>query len=687
MIKVNEASKTNGKVILDGWKRKFLFTLIFIITYFILITAVAPRRYELIEGDIATVDIKANRNIIDEEATLLKEKEASEKVPKQYALKGEVKIQATESITTFFNKLINLKSNNISDAEKLAQIKKVTAFNLTDEEYKIMLGLSVEEATELQWVIQGIVDKIYENNIDENKEEDITKAKEIVDRELLNIEIESNIKEILRDMAYSQIKPNYVFDKEKTDELIREALKSVTKVMIKKNQIIVKDGEPITQKQIAILTDLGIVGEGVGKEYFITYIILGIFLFFVSFLQYWYLKREKVEIFKNIKLLILIALLNILSMVLARVISIISPFLIPLACAPILMTVLLDYRVSVIINVLNAVLIMVIVGFDPQIALILIVNIIIGSISLKKLNQRNDILYSTLYIVIGVIISTLTSGILSSNDLNKLMINIMLAALGALMSGVLAIGLLPFLESTFDIVTNLKLLELANPNNVLMKRLLMEAPGTYHHSIMVANLAEVAAEEIGCNPIITRVGSYYHDIGKLKRPFFFGENLMGLDNPHNNIGANSSTLIIISHVKDGLDLANEHKLPKIIKDIICQHHGTTVVKYFYYTVKNAAENPDEVIKSDFQYQGPIPETKEAAIVMLSDCVEASVRSIKEPTMVKIEEMVNNIINDKLHCNQLNNCDITLKDLEKIKNCFLRVLKGIYHQRIEYPKEK
>lgn len=684
---MNEASKTNGKVILDGWKRKFLFTLIFILTYFILITAVAPRRYQLIEGDIATVDIKANRNIIDEEATLLKEKEASEKVPKQYALKGEVKIQATENITTFFNKLINLKSNNISDTEKLAQIKKITTFNLTDEEYKIMIGLSVEEATELQWVIQGIVDKIYENNIDEDKEEDITNAKEIVDRELLNTEIESNIKEILRDMTYSQIKPNYVFDKEKTDELIREALKSVTKVMIKKNQIVVKEGEPITQKQIAILTDLGIVGDGVGKEYFITYIILGVFLFFVSFLQYWYLKREKEEIFKNIKLLILIALLNILSLVLARVINMISPFLIPLACAPILMTVLLDYRVSVIINVLNAALIMVIVGFDPQVALILIVNIIIGSISLKKLNQRNDILYSTLYIVIGVIISTLTSGILSSNDFNKLMINIMLSALGALMSGVLAIGLLPFLESTFDIVTNLKLLELANPNNVLMKRLLMEAPGTYHHSIMVANLAEVAAEEIGCNPIVTRVGSYYHDIGKLKRPFFFGENLMGLDNPHNNIGANSSTLIIISHVKDGLDLANEHKLPKIIKDIICQHHGTTVVKYFYYTVKNAAENPDEVMETDFQYPGPIPETKEAAIVMLADCVEASVRSIKEPTMVKIEEMVNNIINDKLHCNQLNNSDITLKDLEKIKSCFLRVLKGIYHQRIEYPKEK
>lgn len=687
MIKLSETSKTNRKVILGGWRRRFLFTLIFILTYFILITAVAPKRYNLVEGDIAKVDIKANRNIIDEEATLLKEQEVSEKVPKQYALKGEVKIQASENITTFFNKLINLKSNNASESEKLAQIKKITAFTLTDEEYKVMLGLSVEKATEFQWVVQGIIDKIYENNIDENKDEDITAAKDIVDRELLNSEIESDIKEILRDMAYSQIKPNYVFDKEKTDELIREALKSVTKVMIKKNQIIVKEGEPITQRQISILTELGIAGEGVGKGYLITYIILGVFLFLVSFLQYSYLKKEKDEIFKNIKSLILIAILNVLHLILARGIGIISPFLIPLACTPILMTVLLDYKVSVIINVLNAALVMVIVGFDPQITLLLIVNIIIGAISLKKLNQRNDIIYSTLYIIVGVTISTLTSGILSSNDMNKIMVNVMFAALGALMSGVLAIGLLPFFESSFDIVTNLKLLELANPNNVLMKRLLMEASGTYHHSIMVANLAEVAAEEIGCNPIVARVGSYYHDIGKLKRPFFFGENLMGLDNPHNNIAANSSTLIIISHVKDGLDLANEHKLPKVIKDIICQHHGTTIVKYFYYTVKNASENPDKVIESDFQYPGPIPETKEAAIVMLADSVEAAVRSIKEPTMLKIEEMVNNIIKDKLSCNQLNNSDITLKDLEKIKSCFLRVLKGIYHQRIEYPKEK
>lgn len=684
---MNKTSKTYEKVVLDGWKRKFIFTLIFILMYFILITAVAPKRYDLVEGDIANVDIKANRNIIDEEATMLKEQDASAKVDKQYALKGEVKIQATENVTAFFNKLINLKSNNVSESEKLAQIKKIQAFVLTDQEYKLMLELSVDKATELQWVLQGIIDKIYENNIEENKPEDVTKARDIVYRELLNSDLENNIKEVLQDMAYSQIKPNYVFDKEKTDELIREALKNVTKVMIKKNQIVVKEGEPVTQKQIEILTELGIVGDGVGKGYLLTYVILAIFLLLVSILQYSYLRNTNRELFKNTKLIILIAILNILSLLLARGVIIISPFLIPLACAPILMTVLLDYKVSVIINLLNSTLIMIVIGFDPQIALLAIVSIVIGSISLKSLNQRNDILYSTLYVAIGVIISTLTSGVLSSNDTNKIMINVMFSALGALTSGVLAIGLLPFFESSFDIVTNLKLLELANPNNTLMKRLLMEAPGTYHHSIMVANLAEVAAEEIGCNPIVTRVGSYYHDIGKLKRPFFFGENLMGLDNPHNNIAATSSTLIIISHVKDGLELANEHKLPKIIKDIISQHHGTTLVKYFYYTVKNSAENPDEVIEADFRYPGPIPETKEAAVVMLADSVEAAVRSIKEPTMAKIEEMINNIVEDKLHCNQLNNSDITLKELEKIKSCFFRVLKGIYHQRIEYPKEK
>ena len=271
--------------------------------------------------------------------------------------------------------------------------------------------------------------------------------------------------------------------------------------------------------------------------------------------------------------------------------------------------------------------------------------------------------------------------------MRKILLDAGIASIGAFISGILAIGLLPFLESSFNLITNIKLLEISNPNSPLLKRLLMEAPGTYHHSVMVANLAEVAAEEVGANPIIARVGAYYHDIGKIKRPFFFGENQLGGGNPHDKISPELSASIIISHVKDGLDLAKEYDIPLVIRNIIGQHHGTTLVKYFYYTLKNNSENPDEVKEEDFRYPGPIPESKESAIVMLADSVEAAVRSINEPTMTKIEEMINNIIKDKLNSNQLDNCELTFKDLNLIKKSFLRVLKGLYHHRIEYPKEK
>ena len=203
---------------------------------------------------------------------------------------------------------------------------------------------------------------------------------------------------------------------------------------------------------------------------------------------------------------------------------------------------------------------------------------------------------------------------------------------------------------------------------------------------MVANLAEAAAELVGGNPVIARVGAYYHDIGKTKRPYFFGENQIGRDNPHDKITPNLSTLIILSHTKDGLEMAKEQKIPKVIQDIIVQHHGTTLVKYFYFKAKKEAENPDEIKEEDFRYPGPIPNTKESGILMLADSVEASVRSITDPTKGKIEEMVNNIINDKLNNRQLVDCDLTLKDVEIIRKSFLKTLDGIYHHRIEYPSE-
>ncbi|WP_294367440.1 HDIG domain-containing metalloprotein [uncultured Clostridium sp.] len=671
---------------MDKWKRIFLFTITAILIYFILMTVVTPKRYKLNEGDIATVDIKAPRDIIDEEATKLKEQEVTAKVEKKFTLKNEIKIEASDNVKGFFDKLINLKSNNIDEKSKIAELKKIDTINLSDSEYKELLDLSVDKDTELQWIALTAIDKAYENQIEEDSKA-IADAKSIVDEYLSRQGLESNIEVILREICESQVKANYFFDQSKTDEAIKEALKGVSKVMIKKNQIIVKEGEPITQKQINILTELGLIGEDISKDYIYTYIILFFYVLFVLILQYIYMKNENNKILNNTKLVFLILLLNLLSLIIARLFTLVSVFLIPIACTPILMTVFLGSKISIIINSFNLLFIGIIIGFDPQIILVAIVANIISSLTLKKVNQRNDILYSTAYLAVSSAIIVLSSGILLSNNIKRILIDVALATGGAFISGILAMGLLPFLESSFNLVTNMKLLELSNPNNLLLKRLLMEAPGTYHHSIMVANLAEVAAEEVGANPMLVRVGAYYHDIGKIKRPFFFGENQLGGVNPHDKISPALSTTIIISHVKDGLELAKEYDVPTIVTDMIAQHHGTTLVKYFYYTLKNNSENPDLIKEDDFRYPGPKPQTKEAAIIMMADSVEAAVRSIQEPTLDKIEAMVNNIIKDKLNSNQLNECDLTFKDLEVIKACFLKVLKGIYHHRIEYPTEK
>ena len=680
---MKDKNDTEKNILKDKWKRIFLFAVAAILTYFIIMTVVTPKRYNFIEGDIASVDIKAPRDIIDEEATNAKEQE----VEKKFTLKNEVKIEASQNIKSFFDKLINLKSSEIDEKEKINELKKIEAFKLSDNQYKTLLELTVNKDTELQWIALAAIDKAYENQIEENSIEKIDEAKDTVEKYLKGQSLESNIEEIVQDMCDSQIHPNYFFDQAKTDESLKEALKSVSKVMIKKNQIIVKEGEPITQRQISILTELGLLGDGVSKNYIYTYIITAFYVVFVFVLQYVYLKNEKKDIFNNNKLILLTLLLNLFTLATTRVFEIASLFLIPIACSPILMSVFLDSKVSIIINLLNLLLVSVIVGFNPQIILIGIISIIIVAALLKKVNQRNDILYTTMYLSISVAVVVLSSGILLSNNINKILIDMTLSVLGAIISGILAIGLLPFLEYTFSLVTNMKLLELSNPNSPLLKRLLMEAPGTYHHSIMVANLAEVAAEEIGANTMLTRVGAYYHDAGKIKRPFFFGENQLGGVNPHNKISPSLSASIIISHVKDGLELAKEYNIPSAVSDMMIQHHGTTLVKYFYYTLKNSSDNPESVKEEDFTYPGPKPQSREAAIIMMADSVEAAVRSIQEPTVEKIENMVNNIIKDKLDSGQLSECELTFRDLETIKSCFLKVLKGIYHSRIEYPKEK
>ncbi|EOR26179.1 metal dependent phosphohydrolase [Clostridium sartagoforme AAU1] len=588
-----------------------------------------------------------------------------------------------------FSKITAENASNPSkeETDKIAEIKQIEEFKLTDEEYKELLSLNSVRLSEVQKLIIESLEAVYKENIGENDYESLQKAKNIVDTNLGKSNIDRTLEDILRNITYTEIKPNFFYDSEKTEEKIKEAQKNVQKEIIKKNQIIVKEGEPVTERQLEVLKELGLLNDGTTKSYLLSFISLAILVALILFIQYSYIAKERADIFKDTKMIILISSINIIMLIISMGVNIISPYLMPLVCSAMLMTILIDNKISLVINLLNIIFISIIVGFNPSVILISIVSVVLGSSALKKVQQRNDIIYSTLYITVVSAIGTVTLGMISSNNLKEIFIETGYTAIGILLSGILAVGLLPFFESIFDVVTNIKLLELSNPNQPLMKKLLMEAPGTYHHSMMVANLAEAAAEVVGGNPVIARVGAYYHDIGKTKRPYFFGENQMGKENPHDKITPNLSTLIILSHTKDGLEMAREHKIPKVIQDIIEQHHGTTLVKYFYYKLKNSSDRPEEIKEEDFRYPGPIPSSKESGILMLADSVEASVRSIGEPTKGKIEEMVNNIINDKLNSRQLVNCDLTLKDIEIIRKSFLKTLDGIYHHRIEYPTEK
>jgi cyclic-di-AMP phosphodiesterase PgpH len=249
-------------------------------------------------------------------------------------------------------------------------------------------------------------------------------------------------------------------------------------------------------------------------------------------------------------------------------------------------------------------------------------------------------------------------------------------------SAVLTIGLLPFFEASFGILSTMRLIELSNPNHPLLRKILMEAPGTYHHSVMVANLAESACEAIGANGLLARVGSYYHDIGKTRRPNFYIENQMHLENPHDRLPPDKSANIIIAHVTDGSNILKKYHMPKEIIDIAEQHHGTTLLKVFYH---KAIQGDTEIKEEDYRYPGPKAQTKESAVVGIADSVEAAVRSLSHPTPELIESLVKKIVADRLQDGQLNECDITIKEIETVSHALCETLKGIFHSRIEYPE--
>ncbi len=684
--------------------KKVLGVLIFFsITILIVFSNFNPKQVTLKPDEVARRDIQSNTTsiIIDEAKTEELKKQAADKVQKVYQEDTYALTATKNEINSFFSLVNDIRATGEDNNDKLQELldttnkegRKVETRNNSSQLAQYLINATPEDLQQMQATSLSIIPGLMQKPI---TEENLDGVFDQASKQIDQLEYSLQAREIMKIVTINAIKPNLVFNKEATDKAIKEAMDAVKPVQktVKVGEKIVREGERVTPEQISTLEQLGIQRS---KSYPLTLVGSAIFVLLIFWLTIEFVRRYYRKIYEDHKLMLLIGLIFILILSITRFLTVIKigempdinalvGYLAPVAAGSMLIAILLDNRLAYFFTMIMALYVGLLTeGNQLFYAITAFVGGTVGIFQVYRLNQTSDLARSGFYIALANIISILTLSLIGGNvTLNVILVGMVIGAVNGILSAVLMIGALPYLESAFSITSMIKLLELSNPNNELLKKLLMEAPGTYHHSLMVGNLAEAAAEPIGANPLLVRVGAYYHDIGKIKRTDYFVENQRGFDNPHEKIAPALSALIITSHVREGVELAREAHIPQDVIDFIEQHHGTSLAKYFY---SRALEEDREGTLSEesFRYEGPKPQSKEVALVMLADSVEAGVRSLQDPTPEKIKNMVRRIIQDKLNDGQLESCDLTFKDLDVIANSFCTSLEGLYHKRIEYPE--
>ena len=520
-------------------------------------------------------------------------------------------------------------------------------------------------------------------------------------REEVNL-IYDNELDIKSTLSYELIneftKPNILFDKDLTESRQKERLDKVSRFQgtVLANELIVDTNNRITESVLLKLKSLQLESERrLGyeraadkfREYLGAFFVVSILLFLLF--SFFYIYRN--EYFKESKLLLLIGLLMYLIVFFSWIIVSyqLPVYIIPIAMFSILLTVLLDTTVSLISSTILILLVSLLIGNDLDFAIVQFFISFIAILSVRKLRKRRQIIATMLTLVfcsLFVFFSVMLFKGIDFLDYNYSTVGYL--ALSSFLCPILAFGLVPLFESFFGITTDLSLIELLDYDQPLLKKLMEDAPGTHTHSVKVGTLAESCANAIGARALLCRVGSYYHDIGKIKKPEYYAENQTG-ENKHDSITPHMSAKILKQHVTDGLALADEYGLPNIVKDFIETHHAKNRMEFFY---KKALENDSKVDENEFRYPGPKPSSKETGIVMLAEAIEAQANSLKNPTLEKFETMIDKAIRSRLEDGQLDECPLTMEDLQKIKgrrdgkHGLLPVLSGLYHSRPEYPSK-
>ena len=663
----NRDTRNNVKNTIRKNKGKFIYRFLLLsIIFFIFGVFVEAIRLKpnYTVGSIAESDIIAYKNVtysVDLLDDNIQDKIFRNTTP-EYDKIPEVNKETRIAINEFFRDLRETKFYNDDDIKKFIQSRK---YNLTVEDVKKIL-IRVEDPSYLV-NISDIVSEIYDEGIIRTEDfPRIIREKEIR-ADNLDLKFLKNF-----------IKPNLKLNEQATEKKIADNIASLKdrEVNIYKGDTIVKKGDIIDNDAYLKLEKLGMVRGGAKVIK-----IMGLVITFIILiaLLYTILKRNCKELMESnvfYPMLITIIFLDVLYIIFLK--NNYFTYILPFAMLPLIGTILGGRLFSFVLTFTN----ILVLSREESWLLVMIAVALVAIYKADNLTSRSDIIKISLFLGIFQAIVSVSYGLVNQLNLVLLMTIIIFSVFGGLITGVISLGVLPYFENTFDILTNMRLLELSDFSHTLLKQLLVKAPGTFHHSIMVGALAESGAEAINANATFARIASYYHDIGKMKRPEFFVENQKGGENPHNKTKPSLSALILTSHTKDGYIMGKQNKLPKEILDVILEHHGTTLVQFFYY---KALENGEKVVESNFRYSGPKPKTKESGIILMADTVEAAVRTLEDKSREGIENFIRYLIRTKIDDNQLSDSALTLGEIEKVIQAFINTLQGVYHERIKYPK--
>ncbi|NQS99471.1 MAG: HDIG domain-containing protein, partial [Candidatus Omnitrophica bacterium] len=667
-----------------------------------------PYGEELQEGDVSPRTIYAPidfsyRTGVDEEKTKLEREEAASATSQAYEVSAEITQNFIKQLDRFFEqistmqKIAELEAEDKEGQEEKTKVEIET--RLSEVDLKIFLNTVDLEQTKTKtkdlvtpFLKKGIIDNASKKELLKSEQAQISLSEPdkkgqiavpvdgLLTLAVVKKEIANSVQDLFPEnrklriaiinLSGKLLQPNLRFNQEltgKNRQLAYEAApKQYKEEKVKKEELIIARGERVTKKHLLKIEEMFRRQVRVNRfMFFAGAVILALtFLAIISF----YLKSYEPKVFLNTRKLTLIGILFILMLTLAKVItySSLPSYVIPTAIASILMAMLIGPRLAIMMTIALSIFVGIIAGDKLNIACVSFVGGVVGIFCIQGARRRSQILVTGCLVGIANFVAICAIELLHGLDYTIFLREGFLGFLSGLGAGVIVAGILPAFEYLFDMVTNISLLELSDLNHPLLKEMVLKAPGTYHHSLIVGNLAEATCDAIGANSLLARVGSYFHDIGKTEKAEYFSENQIGLaKRKHDKLTPSMSSLIITNHVKDGVELARKYKLNQAVIDFIEQHHGTSLIYFFYQRALEKVEDDQALREEGFRYPGPKPQTKETAVVLLADSAEAASRALSEPTPARIKGLVRKIINNKFIDNQLDQCELTLKDLEVI----------------------